>query len=178
MKESNFESRLRDDLTGYLLSQGLLDEQLPQCPDVEDKWKEIGEEYLPDGIREFSDFPIVSLGWMMFLGMAIANYWDSDWADYGSREHLYVAIRDARGYDRMDEYILEDVLRLDAVARGRLSAAVGECASRVDGMLRREPLEPGSPEAFRAYIYSLRQLYAIGMAMELKRLGYRMAPLN
>ena len=171
------EPRLNKDLQTYLTGVGLIDKHLPECPDVEDKWKEIGEAYLPDGIREFSGYPTVSLGWMMFLGMAITKYWDEDWDKYSSAENLYEQIRNARGYDNMDEYILEEILKLDADTRTKISKTVAECAFRTESILRHEPIEPGSEEAFRAYIYSLRQMYAMGMAMELKRLGYHMTEL-
>ena len=173
----DFETRLNKDLQTYLTGVGLIDKHLPECPDVEDKWKEIGEAYLPDGIREFSGYPTVSLGWMMFLGMAITKYWDEDWDKYSSAENLYEQIRNARGYDNMDEYILEEILKLDADTRTKISKTVAECAFRTESILRHEPIEPGSEEAFRAYIYSLRQMYAMGMAMELKRLGYHMTEL-
>ena len=113
----------------------------------------------------------------MFLGMAITKYWDEDWDKYNSAENLYEQIRNARGYDNMDEYILEEILKLDADTRTKISKTVAECASRTESILRHEPIEPGSEEAFRAYIYSLRQMYAMGMAMELKRLGYHMTEL-
>ena len=177
MTMEDFETRLNKDLQTYLTGVGLIDKHLPECPDVEDKWKEIGEAYLPDGIREFSGYPTVSLGWMMFLGMAITKYWDEDWDKYSSAENLYEQIRNARGYDNMDEYILEEILKLDADTRTKISKTVAECAFRTESILRHEPIEPGSEEAFRAYIYSLRQMYAMGMAMELKRLGYHMTEL-
>lgn len=99
-QKNDFEERIGEDLRRYLLAQGLIDERMPECPDVEDKWREVGEAYLPDGIREFGAWPTVSLGWMMFVGMALAKLWDTDWESYGSRTDLYVFLRDARGYDR------------------------------------------------------------------------------
>ncbi len=47
-------------------------------------------------------------------------------------------------------------------------------SGRTDGMLRHENIEPGTPEAFRAYLACLHQLYVMGMAVELKASGYRM----
>ena len=63
----------QQDLTQYLLSRGLIDEILPTTPDIADKWQQIAEAYLPDGIREFALYPTAALGWMMYIGMAIAN---------------------------------------------------------------------------------------------------------
>lgn len=64
----------QQDLTQYLLSRGLIDEILPTTPDIADKWQQIAEAYLPDGIREFALYPTAALGWMMYIGMAIAKY--------------------------------------------------------------------------------------------------------
>ena len=66
-----FEEQLHQDLHQFLQSMKEVDERLPECPDVEDKWEEIAKAYIPDGIREFNDFPSASLGWMM-LGIAMA----------------------------------------------------------------------------------------------------------
>ena len=87
----------------------------PGYPDVEDKWEEIAKAYIPDGIREFNDFPSASLGWMMYIGMAVAKFWDAEWEIYSKIEDLYAYMRDKRGYDAMDEYIREDVLLLQGV---------------------------------------------------------------
>ena len=68
-----FEEQLHQDLHQFLQSMKEVDERLPECPDVEDKWEQIVKVYIPDGIREFNDFPSASLGWMIYIGMAIAN---------------------------------------------------------------------------------------------------------
>lgn len=115
------ENSVKEDLYKYLRSVGELDERMPECPDVADAWRKIAEAYLPDGIREFSGYPTVSLGWMMFLGMAMAQFWDENWTEYGQNTNIYEMLRDKRGYDNMDEYILEEVLRLDAEKRRQTS---------------------------------------------------------
>lgn len=165
------------DLHEYLLAHDLVDLRLPECPDVEQKWDETAMAYLPDGIREFNEFPMASLGWMMFVGMAISHMWDVDWQHYGGCSDLYQQLRDARGYDSLDDHVMEDVLQLDEQARGKLSGIVAECAGRALSALSHCQAEPGSQEAFKAYVACLKQLYLMGMAMELKRLGYRMCKL-
>ena len=84
----NFASTLLTDLHRYLVERGVMDERLPECPDVEDKWVPVAEAYLPDGIREFANYPVASLGWMMFVGMAVAKFWDEDWEKYGKVKNL------------------------------------------------------------------------------------------
>lgn len=169
-----FEDKIHKNLYQYLLGEMAVDERLPECPDVEEKWVGIGNSYIPDGAREFRDYPVASLGWMMYLGMAVAKMWDDEWEIYTQIENLYVYMRDKRGYDLMDEYIREDVLMLRGEESSDLEAQVSECASRVNSALMRERIEPGTKEAFDAYIACLHQLYLFGVAVQLKRMGYHM----
>ena len=98
-----FEQELHKDLHQFLLSMKEVDERLPECPDVEEKWEQIAKAYIPDGIKEFNDFPSASLGWMMYIGMAVAKFWDTEWGIYSKIDDLYAYMRDKRGYDSMDE---------------------------------------------------------------------------
>lgn len=175
-KLQTFENDIHDNLYEYLLGKGEIDQHLPECPDVEEKWKDIAEAYLPDGVREFNDYPTVSLGWMMYIGMALARYWDTEWEVYAQVENLYAYLRDKRDFDHMDEYIREEVLHLKGEDYMALEKLVGECASRVYNIMRHLDIEPGTKAAFEAYIAALRQLYRMGMAVELHRLGYHMTP--
>ena len=120
-----FENQLHNDLHQFLVGMKEVDERLPQCPDVEEKWEEIANAYIPDGIREFNDFPSASLGWMMYIGMAVAKFWDTEWEIYSKTENLYAFMRDRRGYDSMDEYIREEVLLLSGVDYTMLEKMVG-----------------------------------------------------
>ena len=74
-----FEDKLHQDLHQFLQSMKEVDERLPECPDVEEKWEEIAKADIPDGIWEFKDFPSASLGGMMYIGMAVAMMWDTEW---------------------------------------------------------------------------------------------------
>jgi phosphoserine phosphatase len=111
---------------------------------------------------------------MMYIGMAVAKMWDTDWELYSKVEDLYVYMRDKRGYDSMDEYIRQDVLLLEGADYTALEKTVGECAQRVYNALMHQGLEPGTREAFDAYVACLHQLYLMGAAMQLRRLGYHM----
>ena len=183
-----FEDILRNDLHQFLLSMQEVNERLrvgdgtsgmrlPECPDVEEKWEEIATAYIPDGIREFQNFPSASLGWMMYIGMAVAKMWDTDWETYSKIDDLYVFLRDQRGYDHLDEYIREEVLLLKGDDYSALEKVTGECASRVYNALMRQQLEPGTKEAFKGYVACLHQLYLFGIAIQLKRMGYHMTKM-
>ena len=174
----NFEEQLRKDLHQFLLSMKEVDNRIPDRPDVEEKWEEIAKAYIPDGIREFQDFPSASLGWMMYIGMAVAKFWDAEWDIYSKIEDLYAYMRDKRGYDAMDEYIREEVLQLQCVDFTVLEKVVGECASRLYNALMHQRFEPGTKEAFNGFVACLHQLYLFGAAMQLKRMGYHMTKMN
>lgn len=169
-----FEEKFKEDLTTYLQEKELVDKILPDTTDMEEKWEGIAEAYLPDGMREFAAYPTVSLGWMMYVGMAIAKYWDEDWELYNKVENLYTYLRDRIDYDHMDDYICEKVLLLTVEEHKEVADIVGKCAARTNSLLRHLPIFPGSSEVFHAYVAALHQMYFMGVAMQLKRMGYRM----
>lgn len=173
-----FENKVREDLFGYLQREGQIDEHIPECIDVEECWPEIGRAYLPDGVREYGKYPTVSLGWMMFIGIAMAYYWDADWEKYSRERNFYETLRDMRGYDELDDAVVYDVLKYEGEAANMESAVVADCASRVYNLLRHAPVEPGTDAAFGCYVAALHQLYLAGTAMELKTLGYKMTKLG
>jgi len=69
----NLEEQIHNDLRQYLLSVKEIDARLPECPDVEGKWETIANAYIPDGVREFQNYPLASLGWMMYIGAEISS---------------------------------------------------------------------------------------------------------
>ena len=93
INQKNLEELFKFDLHQYLLSLNRVDEHLPEAPDLEELWSKIGESYLPDAMREFSKYPTVALGWIMFVGMAMAKYWDVDWELYSKVEDHYTHLR-------------------------------------------------------------------------------------
>lgn len=173
-----FEEKVRKDLIEFLQKKGALDPHVPECPDVEEKWPVIARAYMPDGVREFQNYPVVSLGWIMFVGMAMAFYWDTDWEKHSAQTDFYQRLRDMRGYDNMDEAVVEDLLGYAGEAAEKTTGLVAECASRVYSLLNHEHIEPGTETAFGCYAAALHQLYLAGMAMQLNTLGYHMTPLN
>lgn len=170
----DFETMFRVNLSTYLKHLGEVDDHLPEAPDIEGLWGTIGEAYMPDGMREFGQYPTVALGWIMYVGMAVAKYWDADWNLYSQVDNLYTYLRDRIDFDHLDDYVREQVLLLDRDAADRLEKVVAECAGRLVSQIRHLPIEPGTEKAFRAFIAALHQMYLMGAAMQLKRMGYHM----
>jgi len=170
--------KVKEELKKYLLQCGVIDERMPECNDVEEKWESIAKAYLPDGVREYNNYPTVSLGWIMFVGMALAKFWDENWEVYSKKEDVYESLRDAKGFDNMDDYITEEVLKLSGEEAEQNEKVVSQCANRIYNILRHEPLEAGTTEAFKAYLDCIKLMFTMGMAIELKRLGYRMTEVK
>ena len=169
----------RDDLHQFLLSVDMIDERLPEAPDLEELWQPIAQSYMPDAIREFNgEYPRVAFGWIMYVGMALAKYWDVEWTTYSKVTDLYAYLRDRIDFDHMDDYILDSVLLLDENEHKATSALVAECAARTYTLLIHQGYEPGTEAAFRGFIAALHQMYLMGADIQLKALGYHMTQLQ
>lgn len=171
-----FETRLHDTLWRLLQQHHKVDEMEPVLTDIEAKWQDIGASYLTDGVREFRDYPTVALGWIMYVGMALATFWDDDWAMYAAVPDLYLHLRDKRGFDCLDEAVREEILGLKDEAYTECEDMVRSCAQVTHSLLAHEGFEPGTPQAFHGFVRCLHQLYLMGAATQLFALGYRMKP--
>lgn len=173
-----YEETLHSQLYQLLQSKKEVDVMEPDATDFESVWQQICTSYIPDGVREFEGYATVSVGWMMYVGMALAKQWDENWLKCKSQPDMYTALRDVRGYDCMDEYISEDVLKLKPNESKALAKLIGECAQMGVHALQREMFEPGSPLAFHAYVRTLHQMYLMGIAVQLLRMGYKMTKIS
>lgn len=173
-----FENKVKENLTQFLQHKEALDLHVPECPDVEEKWPLIAREYLPDGAKEFQEYPVTALGWIMFVGMAMAFYWDTDWTKYADKQDFYRELRDKNGYDNLDETVVKGLLGYEGEAAEKITELVAECASRVYNLITHEHVEPGTEAALGCFLGALHQLYLAGMESELNALGYHMTPLG
>lgn len=171
---TEFEQNLLKDLYSYLKLHGEVDDMMPDAPDIEERWVAVANSYMADGIREFQQYPLTSIGWMMYVGMAMAQLWDDDWERYSQVEDLYAMLRDVRGFDEMDEYVAQELLHLDEKKQDELSKLVGNCAARTYNYLMHQGFEPGTAQALQGYLGCLHQMYLMGACVQLHRLGYHM----
>ena len=165
---SEFLDRFEEQLTQQLLrlctAARALSGQLLETPDFEAVWPEVCTPYLGDAVPEIAKYPTVAIGWMGFVGLAIAQRWDSDWSVATEDPHaLYPALL-AQGFDALDDYVLDHVLAItDAEERAQLHQLVRTCAEAAHAALRREGIEPQSP---------------MGIALQLHRLGYKFEKMD
>ena len=167
--------RLQKQLIELCTSKNFLGGQLYDIDELKECWSKSAPEYMVNAVPEIAKYPTVSIAWAMFYGMGAAKMWDTDWETYKNTGHPYETLRDKRGYDHTDEYILQEVLSLSREEEQAVSQLAGDTAERVYGLYLHQRFEPATPEAFRGYVACLHQLYLMGMAVELKALGYRMS---
>lgn len=165
-----YEECLKQNLLQALRSKGLLPANgpIPSTPDIDERWESLAESYITDGVKEVAKYPLVSLGWAMYLGLALAKYWDDGWMIYSKLPNIYHHLRDVRGFDYMDEVVRFDLLKWDC------EEIVRSCSQMALDQIRHEQIEPASPRAYYVYARSVKVLYLIGASMGLYHLGYNM----
>lgn len=175
---NKYESDLMQHLLKMLTSMRELQGQLLETEDITAKWDEVAPSYVQDAVREIADYPTVALGWAMYLGMAVAAYWDKDWEFYSQLPNIYESLRDKRGFDFMDEVVREEVLGLEGEDFTACEKLIQACAQQVLDKLRHEQIDPQSPLAFHTFTRSIHTLYLIGASVQLKRLGYKFEKID
>ena len=159
-------------LTSFLKEKELLDGILPSTPDIDSRWNELGPLYCAEAVREYNAYPDVALAWPAFLGMAVASCWDSDWEHTA---HLpYSVLQGEKGYDYMDEHIMEKFLgiKVGSEEAESLSNTLRELSVQANSLMRHYGAEPGSTDAYRLFLETCRVMYCFGAGLHLKRLGY------
>ena len=159
-------------LRGILGEKGILKGLLPATPDIESRWKELGPLYCAESVREYNSYPDVAFAWAAYLGMAVASCWDSDWEHTASLP--YSVIQGEKGFDYMDEHIMEEFLGLTpGSADGeKLADLLRELSSQADSFMLHYGAERGSTDAYRLFLETTRVMYVLGAGLELMNLGY------
>lgn len=182
MEQIEYLDRYEQDLMQHMLrmltSMGLLNRQLLESEDISDKWDEIAPSYVQDAVREIAEYPTVALGWAMYMGMAVAHFWDKDWEFYSQMPNLYEYLREKRGFDFLDEVVRGEVLGLEGEEFAEAEKIVQGCSQQVLDKIRHEQIDPQSPTAFHVFARSIHTLYLLGAAIQLKAMGYSFEKVN
>lgn len=170
----NYEHMLEDGLLKICRSAGLLKDEILRSPDIDAKWDEgYARDYVADAVTNFNGYPEAAIAWAGFLGMAVAHNWDAGWELHS--DDAYSAYYGSRGWDDLDEHVLEDVLGLgkDSSEASLLTKTLLSCAVAVLTLIRHEGIETQTERGFYVLARSYTSLYRIGAAIELTRLGYK-----
>ena len=179
MENNEYIEKYTESLSSILISQltgeGVLDGQLLEVEELMEKWHASAPDYVADAVGQIADYPTVAVAWAMYFGMGAAAAWDSAWEEYEKIENIYLAMRDVRGFDYMDEYIVEKWLgmEIEGEEAERLHRIILGCSNTAISMIRREGFEPQSREAFYIFAATVKMFYRLGISIELRRRGYR-----
>lgn len=168
-----FEERLTQTLLRLCTAHDALGGTLLSTPDIDQHWQKLAPEYMADSVPQIQDYPVVSVAWAAYIGMAIAWGWDADWERM--KRLSYATLYGPRGYDDMDEHIVKDLLDLplDGEEAKKLAELWRICGEQTVAAIRHEGIEPQSPMAFYVFAAACETMYRFGAAVELKRLGYK-----
>lgn len=169
----SFEDKLQEELLRLCTSYNMLDGKLLATDDIDNQWNVLAPEYMADAVGQINEYPTVSVAWAAYLGLAIAYGWDTDW-DFISKA-AYQSFYGEQGFDDMDEHIVRDLLGipLDSEEAQNLESMIRRSAQTAVALIRAEQIEPQSPMAFYVFARAVKVLFRIGVAIELKRLGYK-----
>lgn len=170
-----YEEQLMQTLLEKCTSQKFLDGQLLEVEELNEKWSEMAPEYMVDAVPEVQAFPAVAISWAAYIGMGMAAMWDGAWEEHSSKMDLYTHFRAPRGFDELDEYVVQECLGLepDSAQSKALADLLCGCAHSAMALMRNEKIEPQSTDAFYIFTHTAKVFFRLGVALELKQLGYK-----
>ncbi|MEG2071205.1 MAG: hypothetical protein RR034_07515 [Bacteroidales bacterium] len=170
-----YEEKLTEILVRQCTSKGWLDGHLLEIGELDEKWAEIAPEYMADAVPEFNQYPAAAIAWAAYVGMGIGSIWDGAWDEYKNKTDLYQLFRVSRGFDAMDEYVVEELLGVDSDSKENKSIKelwLG-CAHTAMTIIRKEKIEPQTAQAFYLFASTTKIFFRLGIAVELRLLGYK-----
>jgi len=169
-----FEYRLEKDLLKLCTDYGKLEGTMLSCEDIDHQWTVMAPEYMADAVPEVQRYPVVSVAWAMYLGMAVAYGWDADWEKTKTLPYQHYYGKD--GFDDMDEHICSQVLGVPLISEvyKDLENLVRRCGEETVAHIRNEHIEPSTPMAFHVFARSTKVMFRIGAALQLRKMGYKM----
>ncbi len=169
-----YEERLTRTLLGQLTDAGFLAGELLAVEELEEKWSGSAAEYMAAAVPQLNDYPAAAVAWAAYMGVGASVLWDTAWEKYADVEDLYTPIAEPRGFDEMDEYVMEEMLgyALQSDDATRLENLFRSAAQTTLTMIRKESIESQSVMAFYVFARSAKVFFRLGVAVGLKLLGY------
>ena len=168
-----YEENLLNELVRTVSSLGMLDGQLLNSEDIDFKWKEWAPEYIAEALPEINSYPEFAMACAGYAGTAVAFWWDKDWGRHHGAK--YESLHGPRGFDDMDEHIVQNVLglTLDSVEAKQLMNILLCCAQKAVTFIQHEHIEHQTVKAFHIFARTVKVMFRTGAAIQLKQLGYK-----
>ena len=173
-----YELKLEEELVRVATTSKMLNGVLLSTEDIDAHWKALAPEYVADAIKEIAEYPVVSVAWAAYLGLAVAKGWDTDWK--ATLEQPYTSYYGSRGFDDLDEHVTHDLLglELDSPEAMDLEECLRSAGEKTTSLIRHEQIEPQSVMAFHVFARSIKAMFRLGAAIELYRLGYKFEKMS
>ena len=168
-----YEENLLMEMLRMCTSLGMLDGELLNSEDIDQKWKEWAPEYIAEALPEVNSYPEFAIACAGYAGMAAAQWWDQDWGRHHGAK--YDTLHGERGFDDMDEFIVQNILglTLDSVEAKQIMNILLCCAQKATSFIQHEQIEVQTVKAFHIFARTVQVMFRIGAALQLKRLGYK-----
>ena len=169
----NFEKGLAEQLTKYLSDKRLIGGYTFEVEELAEMWHRCAPDYMADAVPQIADYPLAAIAWAAYFGAGAAVLWDKQ--KIAENENTYLRLRDARGFDEMDEYVA--YLMLDAGIKqdeiDRVEEALRGAAISAETAIRKEGIEPQSVMAFHVFARVVKIFFVLGMSVALHLMGYK-----
>ena len=168
-----YEENLQREILKMCTSLGMLDGTLLASEVIDQKWKDWAPEYIAEALPEVNSYPDFAIACAGYAGMAVAKWWDEDWGRHHGEK--YEKLHGPRGFDDMDEHIVQNILglSLDSAEAKQLVNILLCCAQKAVTFIRHEHIEAQTVKAFPIFARTVKVMYKIGAALQLKKLGYK-----
>lgn len=168
-----YEEILQEGLIKLCTGNKLLDGELLESPDIEQKWNEYITDYVNDAVHNIQDYTQAALCWPAFLGMGVAWNWDHDWI-IGSALP-YAAYYGEKGWDDMDENVLYNICGYERGSKeaAHLIDSLLSCTEATMALIRHNNIQMDTEEGFYTLVRSFEVMYRIGASIHLHKLGYK-----
>ncbi len=179
-----FISNLQKTLVKICSEHQLLNKQLYDIEELMKKWRESAPQYMADVVPEFARYPMVAIAWACYYGIGAAVYWDACWDKVKDIPDLYAEIRNKRGFDYMDDYVMETMMGLNAESNKEKEAqeakkwisTIQECAEYALNAVTHQGIEPGTKQAYLIFAKVAKQFFLLGVSLALYSMGYKYHP--
>ena len=170
---NTYEENLQREILKMCTSLGMLDGELLASDDIDGKWQEWAPEYIAEALPEINSYPEFAIACAGYAGMAVAQWWDTDWGRHHSAG--YDSLHGPRGFDDMDEHIVQNILglSLDSVEAKQIMNILLCCAQKATTFIQHEHIEHQTVKAFHIFARTVKVLFRTGASLQLKRLGYK-----
>ena len=177
---NSFTEKLSDTLVKQCTADKMLDGKMLLVEELNEKWRTSAPEYMVDAVPQIAEYPSAAIAWACYVGMGAAVLWDKSWGDYKDTEDWYTLMAKPRGFDALDEYVVECLVgyKLDSEENQKLESTIRKCAHTAQTMIRKEGIEPQSVMAFHLFARVAKVFYRLGVSLELRHRGYKYVKMD